>query len=204
MKLHARAGELAAATRVAASVVDDKSAKRFAILGTLLIDAAGDAITFTGTNLDLAITATCAGTVEESSRTACAAEALSKLLAGVAADVDVAIKADAAGLRINAGRAAHYRLPVLRSEDFPLPPTVTTGADLVVSTTQVQRLFGTTAFAISSEKARCYLNGAYLHCDQLGRLCVVATDTHQMALVRTMIEPDPGTLSAAGARRERH
>jgi DNA polymerase-3 subunit beta len=197
MQLHATAGELAAAAKVAASVVDSAATKRFAILGTLLIEGTGDAVTFTGTDLDLAITTICAGAIKEAGRTACAAEALSRLLAGVATDVEVAVTADTSGLRITAGRA-RYRLPVLPAEDYPQSPTVATGTELVLSKTQVQRLFGSTAFAISDEKARYYLNGAYLHCDQLGRLCVVATDTHQMALVKSMIEPDPGTLPAAG------
>jgi DNA polymerase III sliding clamp (beta) subunit (PCNA family) len=85
MKIVGKAGELAVATKVAASAVNEKAVKRAPILGALLIDAA-DELAFSGTDLDLAITAKCRCVIEEPGRAAVAAEALAKLLAGIAAD----------------------------------------------------------------------------------------------------------------------
>jgi DNA polymerase-3 subunit beta len=197
MRIVANAGELAAAARAAASAVDDKTAKRLPILGTLLIDSTAEIIKFTATDLDIAITADAAGVKEEPGRSAVSAEALAKLLGGIAAESEVVVATANTRLLVKA-RASHYRLPALPPEDFPQPPASTARLDLVLSREEVQHLFGATAFSISDEKARYYLNGSYLHRDADGRLCVVATDTHQLALAVSAIDPSPDILPASG------
>ena len=193
MRVTGKAGELAVATKVAASAVNEKAVKRSPILGALLIDAA-DELAFSGTDLDLAITAKCSCVIKEPGRAAVAAEALARLLAGIAADTQVTICTADSGLQIKAGRS-RYRLPALRQEDFPQPPVTTSTVEMSLSRDEIERLFAV-EFCIADDVARFYLTGAHLHLDASGNLLCCATDGHRLALVSSGIVPPPGALPA--------
>jgi DNA polymerase-3 subunit beta len=193
MKISGKAGTLAAAARIAASATNGKA---IPILGALLIDATDKLATFTGTNLNTAMTAACAGAIEEPGRAAVPAKALDELLVGIAADSDVTIGTIDSGVQIKAGRS-RYRLPVLPAGDFPPPPNAPTAAELVLSRDQVRCLFGSTAFAISTEEARYYLRGVYLHVLNRG-LCAAATNGYTLARAISDIAPILGSLPEPG------
>lgn len=163
-----------------------------------MIDASDHNLKFTGTDLDLAIIVECSGDdiIKEPGRCAAAGEALNKLLAGIAPDTEVEIKADDAGAQIKADRS-HYRLPVLPAEDFPIAPATTSTLEMVLSCAEVQHLFGTAAFCANTEDARSYLKGIYLHL-VCGRLCTVATNGHRLARASSAISPAPGALPTNG------
>jgi DNA polymerase-3 subunit beta len=193
MKIVGKAGELAAAAKVAAGAVNEKAVKRSPILGALLIDAAGE-LAFSSTDLDLAITTKCGCVIEEPGRAAVSAEALSKLLAGIVVDTEVMIGTADSGLQIKAGRS-RYRLPALRQEDFPQPPVTTSTVEMSLSRDEIERLFAV-EFCIADDVARFYLTGAYLHLDASGNLLCCATDGHRLALVSSNIVPPRGALPA--------
>lgn len=200
MLLTGKAGELAAAAKTAASAADSKSKAGIAILGTLLCDAADDnIIKFTGTDLDQAVTAEAAGVIEEPGRTAVPAEALSKLLAGIAADCEVTIVTTDSGMRVQAGRS-RYQLPALPPDDFPQAPVVSNDAELVLTQDQMRQLFGATAFAISDEGTRYYLCGIYLHLVKKS-LCAVATNGTMLTRAVMDMAPAPDRRSTSCRRR---
>jgi DNA polymerase-3 subunit beta len=197
VKFVAKANALAVATRAAASAIDDRTAKRSVVLGALLIDADHTDLKFVGTDLDVAITASCAAAVAEVGRTATPGEALAKLLCDIAPDTEVSVESVDSRLQVKAG-GSRYRLPALLPEDFPRAPATTSTTEMVLSHDGVGRLFGSVAFAMNTEGARVYLRGVYLHCDGRGHLCGVATDGHRLALASSAITPAPHALPANG------
>jgi DNA polymerase III subunit beta len=196
VKLVAKANALAVATKAAAGAIDDKTAKRSPILGALLIDATGPDVKFTGTDLDSAITASCAASITKASAAA-SAEALTKLFAGIPTDAEVPIETTDSRLQIKTGRS-RYQLPALPPEDFPQAPVTTSTAEMVLSRNEVQHLLGATAFCANTEGTRYYLQGAFLHLNDDGHLCAVATDGHRLALATGAIVPAPGALPVNG------
>ena len=92
----------------------------------------------------------------------------------------VTLEYNGASLAISAGRSK-FNLQTLPADEFPklgnneFDHTTTISAD--VFSTLLQK----TKFAMSTEEARYYLNGVYLHNDDAGDLIAVATDGHRLA-----------------------
>jgi DNA polymerase-3 subunit beta len=196
VKLTAKANALAVAARAAASAVDDKTAKRNPILGALLIDATAG-LKFIGTDLDTAITATCAATIIEAGRVAASSEALARLFVSMAADVDVEIETVDSGLQIKTGRS-RYLLPTLLPENFPSAPATDSTTEMVLTRDEARHLFADTSFCMNSEGTRFYLRGVFLHLDDCGRLQAAATDGHRLAQASSAIVQPPHALPANG------
>ena len=196
MKLTAQADALAAATKAAVGAVDAKTAKRIPVLGALLIDARENACKFVGTDLDVMIAGDCDAVTAKTGRAAVSAEALTKLLVGIAPDAEVAIETVAGGMQVKAGRS-RYQLPALPAEDFPAAPVTTSTTEIVLTHDEVRHLFGSTVFCVNTEDARSYLKGTYFHLDGK-HLCAAATNGHRLALASTAIIPAPVALPANG------
>ena len=196
MKLTAQADALAAASKAAVGAVDAKTAKRIPVLGALLIDARENACKFVGTDLDVMIAGDCDAVTAKTGRAAVSAEALTKLLVGIAPDAEVAIETVAGGMQVKAGRS-RYQLPALPAEDFPAAPVTTSTTEIVLTHDEVRHLFGSTVFCVNTEDARSYLKGTYFHLDGK-HLCAAATNGHRLALASTAIIPAPVALPANG------
>jgi DNA polymerase-3 subunit beta len=192
MRIHGKAGAFAAAAKIAASAAGNGS---IPILGAALIDA-GDRITFSGTDLDLSLRAECAGTVVAAGRAAVPADALSGLLAGLAADAEVAVETVDAGVQVKAGRS-RYRLEGLPASEFPPLPAMPASGELTLGRDRVRRLFGALAFTIPTEDTRYYLCGAYLHVAD-GHLTSVATDGYRLVRSISDIAPASDALPERG------
>lgn len=65
--------------------------------------------------------------------------------------------------------------------DFPEPEVAGFTHRFTVRADLLRRLFDKTAFAISTEETRYYLNGVYLHVNSDGTFICVATDGHRLA-----------------------
>ncbi len=83
-------------------------------------------------------------------------------------------------VKANAGRT-WAKIPALPSCDFPSFAARTYDTTFVLDAPTLHELLERTAFAMSTEEARYYLNGIYLHTHD-GRLRAVATDGHRLAL----------------------
>ena len=95
-------------------------------------------------------------------------------------------------LSIKAGRSS-FKLQTLPAGDFPK-----LGNDEYTNTAKIDaadfmELLHKTKFAMSTEEARYYLNGVYLHNDDAGDLIAVATDGHRLAKMT-----HTGDVSVAG------
>lgn len=161
------------------------------ILGNMLIEASGDTMALTASDMDVAVRlvvpATCEG---EPLATTVAAKKLVSLVNGSADDCTIVMKhaEGARDLSLSAGRGS-YKLPVLPRDDFPLMPFDDGPLTFTVASNQLAGALARTAFAEDENVARYYLRGTALIADA-GELVAVATEGNVLARLPVAAAPD--------------
>src|SRR6516225_6489513 len=151
------------------------------ILSNVLLEAAGDRISLTATDLELGIRCSCPARVKkEGSGTVPAKKLLDYVR--LLPDADVNMKfLENHWANITCGRS-RTRIAGMSRESFPeLPQMPETIAEVPIKT--LTSMIARTSFAISMEESRFTLNGALLLMRPEG-LTMVATDGHRLAYVQ--------------------
>ncbi len=150
------------------------------ILSNVLIEASGDRITLTATDLELGIRCSCPARVKKSgSSTIPARRLLDYVRLLPDADIDVKV-GDNHWANLTCGRAK-TRMAGMSRESFPeLPAMPEVLAELPAKI--VAAMIAKTVFAISAEESRFTLNGALFVLRKTG-MAMVSTDGHRLALV---------------------
>ncbi len=157
------------------------------ILGNLLLTATDSGIALKGSDLDLEIESKIACSVTTSGVVTVPAHLLLAIVKKLSPDAEVTLESKDTGISVRCGRS-RFSLPTLEPSDFPtfdaLPPT----HQFSLTGAQISDLFETTAFAISTEETRFYLNGVHLVSvpavnGSVPKLRGVATDGHRLAMV---------------------
>lgn len=182
MKLRIHKSALAAALALVARVVERRNT--MPILSNALLEAAGDSLTITATDIDIEMKISVVAEVETAGATTAPAHMLSQLTAKFA-DGLVAIEAlsDGVTLKVGAGRAS-AKLQTLPAEDFPSFGSEEAAGNIALPAHQLAALLDATSFAMSSEETRYYLCGIFAHVDSAGLFACVATDGHRLARAR--------------------
>lgn len=154
------------------------------ILANVKLEAFGGQLSLTATDLDSEAWTLVEAVGVAGGSTTVHGERLFELLRSLPAGGDVMLELGER-LVVTCGRA-RYEMPVLPPEDFPDFPAVEDAAGGPIPSSELQRLFEKTAFAVSKEETRYYLNGVYLHRSG-DDLVAVATDGHRLALARTEV-----------------
>ncbi len=158
------------------------------ILGNLLLtatDAGGLAIR--GTDLDLEIESKVqSAVVTNAGSTTAPAHLLYAIVQKFAKDADMTLESKDTAISVRCGRS-RFSLPTLSVSDFPSFDAKPPSHQFTLTATQLGDLFETTAFAISTEATRYYLNGVHLHSvaaanGGIPKLRGVSTDGHRLAL----------------------
>jgi DNA polymerase III subunit beta len=152
------------------------------VLSNVLIEATGDRIVLTATDLELGIRCSCPARVKKEGSGTVPARKLLEFVR-LLPEGDVAIKfLENHWASITAGRS-RTRIAGMSRESFPelpqMPPKI---AEFSVKT--VSSMIARTQFAISTEESRFTLNGALLVLSP-DALTMVATDSHRLAYVQT-------------------
>ena len=165
------------------------------ILSNVLLEASGDKIVLTATDLELGIRCSCPAKVKKGGSGTIPAKRLLDYVR-LLPDADVQVKvADNHWASLVCGRS-RTRIAGMSRESFPdLPvmPAVLAAIPAKVLVTMI----GRTIFAISSEESRFTLNGALMILKSTG-VTMVATDGHRLAMteVQTELPGVAGTYKA--------
>lgn len=157
------------------------------ILSNVLLQAQGDTLKLTATDLDIEISESAPAEVERAGATTAPAHYLYDFVRKLPenAPVKLDVPGDDSRLFISAGKS-RLHLPVLPSGDFPAMPSDGFDTRFDIHPTDLARLIDKTRFAISTEETRYYLNGIFFHTVVNGggapTLRSVATDGHRLAL----------------------
>jgi DNA polymerase III subunit beta len=166
-------------------VVEKKST--IPILSNVLLEADGDHLTLTATDLELGIRCTCPARVKKAGSGTIPAKKLMDYVR-LLPEGEINLKfGDNQWASITAGKA-RTRIAGMSRESFPeLPEMPATIAELPVK--MLAGMIQRTIFAISAEESRFTLNGALLLVKPEG-LTMVSTDSHRLATVEAPLPLD--------------
>ena len=152
------------------------------VLSHLLLRAEEDRLAIAATDLEVSLTSSCAGEVQEEGELAVQAKKLLEIMRAADGDA-VTLRIDQDGvLTILVGQSV-FKIRGLPADDFPTLPQVAAEPVLIPFET-FRSMIGKVFFAISSEESRFQLSGALLEMRE-ETLALVATDGHRLALVET-------------------
>ena len=196
MKLKADRATLLKALAHIQSVAEKRNT--IPILANVLIAVRDGRLSFTATDMEIAVVEdVAANTTRNGATTAPAAtiyDIVRKLPDG--AEVELDHPGGDAQLALRAGRFATSLL-VLPVEDFPAMTAGQLPHRFHLPALVLRGLIDRTRFAISTEETRYYLNGIYLHAVESGgqrRLRAVATDGHRLARVEEDLPEGAGSM----------
>jgi DNA polymerase III subunit beta len=159
--------------------VDRKST--IPILSNILMQATGQVLHLTATDLDLSIRTSCpVKVIKQGAFTIPARKLYDYLRLLPNGDITVKILANN-WVQLRSGRS-HTKMVGLPRTNFPSLPLFPRDAALKLEADVLHNLISRTAFAISKEESRYTLNGALLVLKPQGTT-MVATDGHRMALI---------------------
>lgn len=156
------------------------------ILSNVMVEASGDTVAMTATDLDIAIIEKTAAVVVQPGSTTVPAHTLFDIVRKLpdGSEVELSVEENDR-LVVKAGRS-RFTLACLDKEDFPVMSEGDLPHRFEVAAEELKRLIDKARFAISTEETRYYLNGIYLHVantEDGSALRAVATDGHRLAQV---------------------
>ncbi len=151
------------------------------ILGHVML-IADASLTLVTTDLDLELTERVHADIEKPGKTTVPAHTLFDIIRKLPAAAQVSVEStDEERMIVKSGRS-RFTLPTLPATDFPTLFTGDIPNRFRVPADDLARLFKT-AFAVSTEETRYYLNGVYLHVTSDTKLRAVTSDGHRLACV---------------------
>ena len=168
--------------------VNDRST--LPILANVLLEARGDELTLTATDLDVGIQCRfpLAAPVEQGA-VALPARKLTTVVRELPDELVTLEAKKNHTATVNCGSSA-FRIPGLPAEDFPALPLAGEGEGITLSQEGLRAAIARTGHAMSIEETRFILNGA-LFMTQKNDLVIVATDGRRLAVAHTPLARPP-------------
>lgn len=170
------------------------------ILANVLIEAKGNDIQLTATDLEIGIRRSCRGKVSQSGSITLNARKLYEIVRELPSE-EVLLKAGGNGVEVTGGRA-RYRMLSIDPKDFPSIPAATPAAKkgtvvMTLPSDALGEMIEKTLFAVSTDETRLSLGGVYIESIEKNHVRLVATDGHRLALVERDVpgvEIKPGVI----------
>ncbi len=155
------------------------------ILANILIDASQvDKISLTATDLEISIIEHVPAVIQTKGKATVSGKMLYEVVRKLPADGEISLSMndDYTMLMVDSN-LSHFELPTLPTENYPAVQIIDLPNYFNISANTLNDMFDKTAFAMSTEETRYYLNGIYLHVSDNGMFRAVATDAHRMARI---------------------
>ena len=183
MKITINRSDLMRALGHVQSVVERRNT--IPILANVKLEASGDALRMTTTDMDLEINEAVSAKISQEGMTTTPAQTLHDIVRKLpdGADVDLTLDDSGNTMTVKAGRS-NFKLSCLPTSDFPDIGSKPLETNFALPAAELRALIDKTRFAMSTEETRYYLNGIYLHAiekEGVDMLCAVATDGHRLA-----------------------
>lgn len=149
------------------------------ILANILLEASQNSLTLSATNLEVALSHTTSGKIDEEGRVTVPARLLSDFVAQLPKDLTVELVFEESKLFIKAGSYSSH-IQGTPPDDFPALPTIAKGATFNIPTSQLKEALERTILAASNDETRPVLGGVYFH-QYEGSIYIAATDGYRLA-----------------------
>jgi DNA polymerase-3 subunit beta len=189
MKFSIAQTQLQEALQVVSSAVPSRTT--LPVLSNILVEADGDSVRFTATDLDLAIATKAQAKIADAGSLTVPAKKLLELVRKLPKEE---LKVDAKDLNLTvSSKAGRFRFLCIRPDEFPVTPDVASDTVISLDPDALDRLVRRTIYSVSTDETRPALNGALMQVKD-GELRVVATDGHRLA--RASYRPEPALAAA--------
>jgi DNA polymerase-3 subunit beta len=155
------------------------------VLSNILIEAGGDQVSMSGTDLDIAVSVRVPAEVEEEGALTVPAKKLQEL-ARELPEHPVRVQSKGDRFELQCGRAS-FRLNGLARDEFPSFPAVNFEASWRARGSVLHDLIRQTSFAVSTEESRPILNGVLWQLEAES-MRMVATNGHRLARMAANVE----------------
>lgn len=190
MEFNAKRSDLQKELGLVQSVVERKHT--IPILANVLIESDDNGVKISGTDLDVGLRTVVAAEVSAGGSVTVEARKLYDIVRTLGEE-DVRFRVEDNRLVISCGRS-RFRLATLPVENFPQLPTPAVTSGLQLSAKAAARMVEQTVFATTQEESRYALSGVQLEIapaqGEPGRVRMVATDGHRLALSEMTIESE--------------
>lgn len=164
------------------------------ILGNILIEAIGDQLTVSATDLVVSMRAHIPANVAEKGSITVPAKRFFQLIREIATP-QIEIACSGGDIAHITSGSSKFRLNGIHKSEFPSLPDLHGGHYVSLSSTQLKKMFSRTAFAAAREDSRHVLNGILMKIEG-NQLNFTGTDGKRLAKVACSADVD-GTLSGA-------
>ncbi len=171
------------------SVVEKRGT--IAVLSNVRIDAKGDSVALTATDMDLAMVERVPANIGKAGSTTVPAHMLYDIVRKLpeGAQVECSVNADGSKMTIKSGQS-RFSLGCLPVDEFPVMAEGDMPFNFTLKSAECLAIVQKPSFAISTEETRYYLNGIYVHAagsDKDKVLRAVATDGHRLARIEVAL-----------------
>lgn len=152
------------------------------ILGHILLEAQGNALKITATDLEISFIETIPAHIKAHGSATVSAHLLFDVVRKLPEGSEIELKTNEEGdfLHLQSGRST-YNFACLPVLDFPVMTTEDLPCSFSIHAAELSRLIDKTRFSMSTEETRYYLNGIFFHKTPDGFLRAVATDGLRLA-----------------------
>lgn len=159
------------------------------ILNNVLISAVDRGVTISATDQEVAVRCLCLASVVGKGILTAPARTLYEAIRGLPDGAVHVRHLENYWVEISSGRS-RFRLPGLDPAEFPAMPEPSPGAGppVRIAGAMLNEMIERTLFAVSTDESRANLNGIYVEVAEEGRLRVVATDGHRLAVITRQVE----------------
>ncbi|NNE44389.1 MAG: DNA polymerase III subunit beta [Gemmatimonadetes bacterium] len=177
---------LAAAVDRVLNVVPQKTT--MPVLGHLLLEADGNHLKLTATDLDLTICTTLDAEVDKPGTVTLPAKRFSEIVRQLDPDTDVELDVHKANALITAGRA-NFRILGMGAEEFPKIPSLGFKKGVTTPAITLKKAIQRTIFCVSRDETRRALTGVLWEV-QGDSMAMIGTDGHRLARISLPVDLD--------------
>lgn len=155
------------------------------ILANVLLESAGDGVSIAATDQEVGVRRQCAATVKKKGALTAGARKLYEIVRECPDGPIVIRSLENNWIEIAAGKSL-FKIVGLDPKEFPAMPTATQERDrqtISVPSAMLREMIERTAFAVSSDETRLNLSGIFVERPEKGKLRIVATDGHRLAMI---------------------
>ncbi len=189
MQLTVNRDDLAKAISITQSIVEKKST--MPILLNFLMQAEGDEIRLTASDLDITATIKLNAKVKKKGSTTINAKVFSDLVKELPQGEISITLGDAERMEIaSLSGKSNVKIVCISSESYPDLPGLGLNVTSQVPAEVILDMFNKTLYAASTDETKFNLNGVYLKTEKTGKdnaLLMVSTDGHRLAIIRRVI-----------------
>ena len=170
-------------------IVDKKSS--LPILSNILIEAKGNELIFSSTDMDISIIEKIDCNVQEDGATTINSQILYDIVRKIDENSEIELISNNGKLLTLRADGSRFSLASLPKDDFPIIEKGNSGNEIKINSKILFKLIDKTKFAISNEETRYFLNGLYFNISKeqnVTTVTLVGTDGHRLAKFSHNIE----------------